>query len=188
MVPQVILKDAGLILRPYEAMDVDSHYHAALESIDQVYPWLPWCKPGYLREHSELWIETRNRDWVQGVSYDFVITDAITGALLGSTAINHIDHENNFANLGYWVRTARTRHGIATAAARMTVRFGFEIVGLNRIEIVVAAGNAPSQRVAEKIGALKEGMLRNRVVIARGASDAVLYSLVPDDVRKWPRK
>ena len=45
-------------------------------------------------------------------------------------------------------------------------------------EIVIAVGNRRSQRVAEKVGALREGVLRSRLVLPSGPSDAVMYSLV----------
>jgi RimJ/RimL family protein N-acetyltransferase len=47
-----------------------------------------------------------------------------------------------------------------------------------RLEIVCAVGNVRSQRVAEKVGALKEGVLRNRLLLPSGPSDAVMFSLV----------
>jgi len=43
---------------------------------------------------------------------------------------------------------------------------------------VIAVGNSRSQRVAEKIGATREGVLRSRLVLPSGPSDAVMYSLV----------
>jgi RimJ/RimL family protein N-acetyltransferase len=62
--------------------------------------------------------------------------------------------------------------------------FGFRQLGLQRIEIVVATGNHASQRVAEKAGALREGVLRKRLLIHGAAHDAVLYSLVAEDMEE----
>jgi len=86
------------------------------------------------------------------------------------------------ANLGYWVRTSAAGRGVATRATRLASRFAFEQLGLNRIEIVAAVGNIPSQRVAEKACARREGVLRNRLLINGESLDAVLFSLVPKDV------
>ena len=185
MIEPAYLRDGAVMIRPFEAMDIEPHYEAALESVDAVYPWLPWCRPGYSRDYSKAWIETRAYEWEQGISCDFCIADARDGTLLGGCAINHINRENNFANLGYWVRTSRARRGVATSASRLVVRFGFETLRLNRIEIVVAVGNGPSQRVAMKLGALREGICRNRVITANGISDAVMFSLVPGDMDRW---
>jgi RimJ/RimL family protein N-acetyltransferase len=67
-------------------------------------------------------------------------------------------------------------------ATRLAARFGFEQLGLQRIEIVAAVGNVPSQRVAEKAGATREGVSRKRLLIHGESLDAVLFSLVPEDL------
>ena len=72
--------------------------------------------------------------------------------------------------------------GIATQAARLVARFGFEQLGLQRIEIVAAVGNIASQRVAEKAGATREAVLRKRLLINGESQDAVLFSLVAEDL------
>jgi ribosomal-protein-serine acetyltransferase len=48
---------------------------------------------------------------------------------------------------------------------------------------VAAVGNVHSQRVAEKIGATREGILRNRLTLGGKQVDAVMYSLIPEDLR-----
>ncbi|MFS8084914.1 MAG: GNAT family N-acetyltransferase, partial [Acidobacteriota bacterium] len=83
---------------------------------------------------------------------------------------------------GYWVRTSAAGRGIATGAARLMARFSFEQVGLHRVEIVAAVPNIASQRVAEKVGAVREGVLRNRLLIGKESQDAVLFSLIPEDL------
>jgi ribosomal-protein-serine acetyltransferase len=57
------------------------------------------------------------------------------------------------------VRTRQTGQGIATAAVRLIARFGFEDLGLRRLELLVAVDNMASRRVAEKVGATFEGVL-----------------------------
>ena len=76
------------------------------------------------------------------------------------------------------MRSSQTRRGIATAATLLAAQFGFEDLGLCRIEIVAAVGNAASQRVAEKAKATREGVLQNRLLLHNRSHDAVMYSLV----------
>jgi RimJ/RimL family protein N-acetyltransferase len=64
----------------------------------------------------------------------------------------------------------------------LTARFGLRVLGLQRIEILAAVGNKASQRVAEKAGAKKEGLLRKRLSIRGQAHDAVMYSLIASDL------
>ncbi len=53
---------------------------------------------------------------------------------------------------------------------------------MQRIEIVVTVGNDASKRVAEKVGATREGLLRNRLNIHNTIHDAFMYSLIPSDL------
>ena len=79
------------------------------------------------------------------------------------------------------MRSSATGRGIATRAARLAAEFGVRWVNLLRAEIVVAVGNKPSLRVAEKCGAKREGVLRNRLIVRERVLDAVMHSLTPQD-------
>ena len=116
--------------------------------------------------------------WQTGEAYEFAVFDS-GNEYVGGAGLNQFNQLNNFANLGYWVRQSRQRCGLATAAVRILARFGFETLGLTRIEIVAASENCPSQRVAEKAGAQFECQARNRVVIHGVPLAAAIYSLVP---------
>ena len=65
---------------------------------------------------------------------------------------------------------------------RLCAQFGFAELHLKRLEILTAAGNVRSQHVAEKAGAMREGMLRQRLNIGDVWHDAVLFSLLPADL------
>ncbi len=176
------LSDGRVRIRAYAPDDADALFEAAVESYVAIHPWLPWCHADYVLEEAEAYCRTRPEAWAKGADFSFVIEDAETGDFLGGCGLNQIDHQNGGANLGYWVRTSATGRGVATAAARLTARLGFEDLDLQRIEITAAVDNAASQRVAEKVGAVREGILRNRFLLDGESHDAVLYSLVPEDL------
>jgi RimJ/RimL family protein N-acetyltransferase len=175
------LSDGRILIRPLCADDVDAVYGAVRESIGEVGRWLPWCHPAYSRDETVSFINS-----LKGAEelYSFAIVDAETRDFLGGVGLNQINRVHQMANLGYWVRTSRTERGVASAATRLMAGFGFRQLGLQRIEIVVATGNHASQRVAEKAGALREGVLRKRLLIHGEAHDAVLYSLVAEDMEE----
>jgi ribosomal-protein-serine acetyltransferase len=177
----VRLSDGIVLLRSYRQDDIDALLEAAVESVETIYPWMPWCRPGISRSDREIWVTTRAAEWANGIKYMFVIADPLTGRLLGGTGLNHISEENRMANLGYWVRRSAMGHGYAPAAARLAARFGFEYLNLNRIEIIAALGNVASQRAAEKAGAYREGALRSRLFIHGKPHDAVMFSFVRSD-------
>ncbi len=182
MEKEIRLTDGVVLLRPYGSGDVERPYQAVRESIAELSVWMPWCHADYSIEESRAWVESRAEAWEKGTEYDFVITDARDGSFLGGCGLNCIDYKNRIANLGYWVRTGRTKRGVASAAVRLLVQFGLGKLKLNRIEIMVAVGNKTSQRVAEKVGARREGILRNRIVVRDRVYDAVMFSLIPEDL------
>jgi len=179
------LTNGNIILRPCFPHDAEALYAAIRESIADVSKWAPWCSPDYSMDHCKPWLESRSDAWAKGNEYDFVILDARDGSLLGGCGIYEINHTHNYANLGYWVRSSRTGKGIATMAVALLAKYGLEILGFTRIEIVAAVDNNASQRVAEKAGAKREGIERNRHVVHDKIYDAVMFSLVPEDIKEY---
>jgi RimJ/RimL family protein N-acetyltransferase len=116
-----------------------------------------------------------------------LIEDRHTGKLLGSCGLNRLEWLARFGNLGYWVRTSAAGTGIATGATRLLLGFAFERLGLFRVEIVAAVENLASQRVAEKVGATREGCARNRCRAGGVQHDAFVYSVIPGDVKGKPQ-
>jgi ribosomal-protein-serine acetyltransferase len=180
------MTDFKVALRPYQAADAPLLFEAASESIADIYPWMPWCHPGYTLAESEEWLPICIAEREAKRAFDFVICDQVTDKFLGAVGINQINSLYQFANLGYWVRSSCMGHGIAVTATRLCACFGFEELNLKRIEIVAAVGNRRSQRVAEKAGATREGVLRQRLKIGEVWHDAVMFSLVPQDLGLIP--
>ena len=178
----VKLGDNRLLLRPFRLQDADELFVAARESIAEVGHWLPWCHENYTREESSTWIEARAQAWRDGVEYSFAVIDSVGGRFVGGCGLNQFDYDRQRANLGYWVRTSATCTGHGTAAARLLARWGAEVLHLERMEIIAAVGNIASQRVAVKLGAMREGIARSRIRIRGVQYNAVVFSLVRSDL------
>jgi RimJ/RimL family protein N-acetyltransferase len=103
---------------------------------------------------------------------------------LGAIGLNNIDPVNPRANLGYWVRTSAKGRGVATEAVRRIVEWSFANTPLVRLEVVVSVENAPSLRVAEKAGAIREGVLRSRILLHGRMHDAVMFAFIKPAVRE----
>jgi len=166
-------------IRPYRLDDAPDVFEAVRESMSEVRPWMPWCHPDYSLEESRAWLEIQVLAFEQSTAYEFAITSG-DGRYLGGCGLNQIDRINKRANLGYWVRTSAAGKGAATAAAKLVRDWGFRNADLNRLEIVVAAGNTASRRVAEKAGATEEGVLRRRLLLYGVSHDAVVYSFISE--------
>jgi ribosomal-protein-serine acetyltransferase len=168
-------------IRPYDLADALPQHEAAIESLREMYPWMPWCTPEHTVDHSRTWIQTQIEARARGEVYEFAIVDGST--YLGGCGLNQIDTATQRANLGYWVRTSAMGRGVTPEAVRQLAEFAFRETNLVRLEIVIAVGNVRSERVAEKIGAHREGVLRSRLILYGKVYDAVMYSLVRGD---WP--
>ena len=178
------LTDGRIVVRPYTPDDLDALYEGTCESIPEVSLWLDWCHPDYRREESEQWIRYTQEAWASAAEYQFGIFAAAGGEFLGGVGINQINPVHRSGNLGYWVRSSRVGEGIASAAAWLVARFGLTSAGLVRIEIVTLIENVGSQRVAEKIDAVREGVLRHRLVQHGTPHDAVMFSLTSEDLER----
>lgn len=173
--------DGVILLRPYTMNDVDSLYDAAIESREQLAPWLPWCHGNYAREESETWVRAQIENWGKELDWGFAICNLKNGYYLGGCGINDIRTDKRAGNLGYWVRSSENNKGIATRTAKLLGRVGIEELKIIRVEIVVAAENTASQRVAEKAGATREGILRDRILLYGKYHDAIMNSFIPSD-------
>jgi ribosomal-protein-serine acetyltransferase len=170
-------------VRAYCSEDTEALYAAVCESIPQVSKYETWCHPDYRMEEAagyvNYWVEMREKDR----AFYYAVVDSATGGFLGSCGLAGLNTEHRHAGLGYWVRTSRMGQGIATTAARMVARLGFEDLGLIRIELEIAVDNIASRRVADKIGAVNEGILRRRLILPAGPTDMVMYALLPHELR-----
>jgi len=178
------LTDGNIIIRPCRLEDAAVICEGVQETMHEMLKWAPWCHPGYSVSDCTSWLSSRSQMWSEGIEYDFVIFDTKDNTFLGGCAIDQINRKHNFATLGYWIRSSQTGKGIATAAVRLIIRLGFKTLGFTRLEIVVAVQNKASQRVAEKVGAVMEGVHRNRHVVRDKTYDSVMFSLIPHDLQE----
>ncbi len=162
-------------LRRCALEDADALFAAACESIDDMHPWMPWCHPGYAIEESHAWLAAQVPAFDARQEFSFAIVDR-SGRYLGGCGLNRIDAANRRANLGYWIRSSATGRGVATSAVRLVRDWAFTHTDLIRLEIVVATGNRGSLRVAEKVGAIREGVLRRRIMLHGVAHDAAIFA------------
>jgi ribosomal-protein-serine acetyltransferase len=173
----ILTPAAGITLRPYAVADALDVCQAVHESLNELMPWMPWCHPNYSLQDSRTWLVGQVKAFQAGTAFEFAIVSP-DGRYLGGCGVNEIGKVNRRGNIGYWVRTSEARRGVATAAVRLAYQWAMENTNLIRLEILIAVGNAASQRVAEKAGAMREGILRKRLLLHDEAHDAVMFSLI----------
>ncbi len=122
---------------------------------------------------------------IQGVSYPFAIYDKSAGRYAGCTRYGNISFPNKRAEIGWtWYQPSLQRTGINKACKWLLLNFGFEQLGLNRIELKTSLVNLKSQGAMLKIGAVKEGILRRHMIAENGTvRDTVYFSFIKEE---WP--
>jgi len=169
--------ETRITIRPYRIEDAPALHEAAIESVAEIQPFMPWCHAGLTVDQARTWIEAQVAAFESCNAFEFAIM-AADGRFLGNCGVNQIDPVRRRGNLAYWVRTSATGRGVATTAIKQVVRWVFENTDLSKLEAVISTGNAASIRAAEKAGATCDAVLRGRLWLQGAAHDAAIYSFV----------
>ncbi|QSX01062.1 GNAT family N-acetyltransferase [Haloterrigena alkaliphila] len=102
---------------------------------------------------------------------------------VGTIGFNSIEWEPQRAEIGYWIAPEHHRHGYGTDATERVVRYGFDQLGLHKIEARVFEFNAASRRLLESVGFTEEGVHRDEVFIDGEYQDTYWYGLLEDEWR-----
>lgn len=171
--------ETDITIRPYQIEDAPALHEAAIASVAEIQPFMPWCHAGLTVQHARAWIEKQVAAFESLTAFEFVIVGE-DGSFLGSCGVNEINALRRRGNLGYWVRTSASGRGVATAAIQQVVRWVFENTDLDKLEVVISTRNPASIRAAEKAGATCNGLLHGHLWLHGTAHDAVIFSLVRD--------
>ena len=173
-----------LVLRPFRRRDVETLVAAARVSLPQLSRWLPWAHARYGRADALRFIRDSVTAWAEGRAFDFTIRSQDDPEThLGNISVWHTSRREQAAEIGYWIRSDRVGEGIATEAAARVLQVAFEELRLHRVILRVAVGNRASERVAEKLGFLQEGVLRKEVLVAGEWLDHSLWGLLDEEYR-----
>ncbi len=105
------------------------------------------------------------------------------GRLIGTCGYFRWDKQHHRAELGYDLWPDYWGQGLMPEALQVLIRYGFEEMDLNRIEATTHTGNQRSQRVLEKLGFQREGLLREYYCRDGVYNDQVQFSLLRKEWR-----
>jgi RimJ/RimL family protein N-acetyltransferase len=121
--------------------------------------------------------------WASGTDAELVIADAASGEPLGLISLRVAERDPGLAAVGYWLRAEARGRGAATVAVQLVARWAFDALGVQRLELTTAPDNVASQRVAQRVGFTREGVLRGLVATENnGRRDNVMFSLLAADL------
>ena len=107
--------------------------------------------------------------------------------IMGTVGFNNFTQHHR-ANIGYDLLPSQWNKGYTTEALLAIIRFGFNRLDINRIEAEVMQGNTSSERVLEKLGFLKEGVLRDWMYWNDQHYDMTMFSLLRSDFGASPNQ
>ncbi len=115
----------------------------------------------------------------------FTIVDRETGSMVGSTRLFDISGPHRHGEIGHtWLTPPVWRTRINTECKYLLLSYAFETLGMIRVQFKTDLRNARSQAAIERLGALKEGVLRNHVILNDGyIRHSVMYSITDSE---WP--
>src|SRR3954468_12259068 len=122
------------------------------------------------------WIESHSPAWANRTNATFAIVETKSVRLTGAISLM-IKREHQRAELGYWIAPDCWNNGYATEASRRILEFGFESLGLHRIESRHFLRNPASGEVMKKIGMQKEGVERDVVLKWDRFESLAVYSI-----------
>jgi RimJ/RimL family protein N-acetyltransferase len=169
----VELRDELIVLRHWRADDADAVYEACQDL--EMLQWLPRIPRPYTREDARAFV-TRELD-LGPHQYAIEKDDRVVGS------IGMLINENETGHVGYWCLRSERGQGLAPRALRILSRYAFDALALGRVELVTDPDNRASQRVAEKLGFTREGVLRSHLLHPDGRRrDSVMFSLLPGEL------
>ncbi|MEU2880487.1 MULTISPECIES: GNAT family N-acetyltransferase [unclassified Streptomyces] len=187
--PDISISTERLVLRPLDEDDV-----AALTEMmndEQVAAWTDVPQP-FTEEGARTWItEYAPAERAAGRGLDLAVTEFLTQRLVGLVQLGRTDWHIRSTELSYIVAPWARGEGYASEAALATAQWLFGDQRFERIELRTAADNTASQQVAQKIGCISEGVLRNACIAHVRAEDGtwtdvrtdfIVWSLLPEDL------
>lgn len=178
MIAVPTLETARLHLRPFAASDAPTVRELAGDARVAA-PTLQIPHP-YPPDLAARWIAGQTAAAAEGRFYTFALTDRSTEAALGGITIR-LEAAHDRAEIGYWLGVPHWGRGYMSEAARRVTAFGFEELGLHRIQATCLPRNPASARVLEHVGMRREGLLRGYVRKDGIYEDLLMYAILWDE-------
>jgi N-acetyltransferase len=179
---RVMLQGYSVRLVPVDYPHLDQLAHWSVE--EDIWRYMTFA---YLASRDELktWIGSAMNANERGTELNFAIIDEASQSAVGTTSFYRVVPEHKRLELGKtWLGAPYRRTRINTAAKYLMLNHAFETILANRVELNTDLRNVRSQRAMERIGAVRDGVLRCHTIMRDGfVRDTVNYSFT---MRDWP--
>lgn len=172
-----------LTLRHPRWADFEAWSHLRRENKDWLSPWEPGWSDGNINRLTYRSQLSRFKKLVQnGQAYPFHVFYGSDEILVGACNLTHIERGSaQSAKLGYWIGEKFSRNGFARTSVKTVSNFGFEKLGLHRIEAAVQPDNIASIKVLESQSFQDEGTARGYLKINKQWQDHKVFAKLSSD-------
>ncbi len=178
MIPDlnISLESERALLRPLSKDDEKELQEIANEESLWIYGTSDLSKPGELKKY----IANAIADRTSGICAIWVIIDKKTDRIAGCTRLSDISWRDERGQIGWtWIGSDFQGSGLNREMKFLILSFGFEQLGLNRIELKADERNHRSRQAILGIGATREGVLREHIKLHDGyIRNTVYYSIL----------
>ncbi|MFJ6482677.1 MULTISPECIES: GNAT family N-acetyltransferase [unclassified Streptomyces] len=187
--PDVTISTDRLVLRPFEEEDVTAL--TEMMNDEHVTAWTGVPHP-YTRAEAHAWATRHSHaERTEGRGIVFAVTEFLTQRLVGIVHLQGTNWHTRATEVGYVTAPWARGEGYASESVLAVAQWLFRAQGFERLELRTAADNTASQQVAQKIGCISEGVLRNAWIVRTQTvdggwvdtrTDLIVWSLVPEDL------
>jgi RimJ/RimL family protein N-acetyltransferase len=179
----VTLTGKVVSLEPLELRHAADLFSLAQDPV--LWTYMPSDPSGSL-EDMEHWISKALKGLKAGTALAFVIVDLATQRIVGSTRYFDFSQRNRGVEIGStWLSPSVWRTGVNTECKYLLLRHAFETLEMIRVQLKTHHLNVRSQNAIERIGATREGVLRNHVIMPDGSyRHSVYFSIIESE---WPQ-
>jgi RimJ/RimL family protein N-acetyltransferase len=186
--PPYRIETERLVIRCYDPGDAALLKQAVDANIEHLLPWMPWVRfePQTIEEKVQL-LRTFRGQFDRDENYVYGIFTRDESEQIGGSGFHRRANEGSL-EIGYWVAESMIGQGIATEVAAVQTRAGFEICGLDRIDIQVEPHNERSLKIPRKLGFTEEGTLRRRLEGAEREPrrDSTVFTMLHEELAGSP--
>jgi RimJ/RimL family protein N-acetyltransferase len=175
----IILESDRVLLRPLSLEDEEALQLIADDDSLWVYGLQDLSKPGELNKYIRKALEDRENE----TTAVWVIIDKKTNQMAGCTRLAEISWKDERGQIGWtWIGRDFQGSGLNKEMKFLILSYGFEVLGLNRIEFKADERNHQSRQALLSIGAMREGILRQHMKIHNGyIRNTVFYSILASE-------
>ncbi|PEV56804.1 GNAT family N-acetyltransferase [Bacillus cereus] len=168
------------MLRLMHLNDIESLFNI-VEGNKEIWTYLIAKMDSY--QDMEQYVEVAIKGFEGETDLPFVVVDQKTNEIVGSTRLYSISNDNKTVELGQtWYHPSVHRTSINTECKYMLLQYAFEELHMLRVQIKTDLRNEKAQSAIERLGAVKEGVLRNERQLPNGyVRDAVVYSIIASE-------